>query len=555
MRAAIYARKSTDQTGVSDDARSVVRQIDHARTYAERKGWHVLEEHIYSDDGISGAEFLRRPSFVRLMAALKPRAPFDVLVMSEESRLGRESIETAYAFKQIIGAGVRVFSYLTDSERTLDSAIDKVMLSLVSFADEVERERARQRTYDAMQRKARAGHVCGGSCFGYRNVEVSGEIDAQGTRPRLHVTRVIHEPEAAVVRELFDRYAQGWGLVAIAKALNAEGKPSPRPQRGRPSGWAPSSVRSILLRSMYRGEIVWNKSRKRTTQGTIHQRPRPSSEWISTSAPELRIVTDEQWFAVQRRFEQHARQGAGMSRRPGATSAKYLLSGLARCTCGSGIEAISHKSGDTRAFAYACAANRRRGASVCANDLRVPMPAADEAVLEMVEGYILQPSIIAEAVERAVSVIAGEGVGDRRAALVADAVSARGQIGRLVSALADGGESASLAGAIRDRETKLREIEQQITAMRAAPVAFDRGKVRRALNARVGDWKNLLRSTPPAGHAALRALISDRLTFSPQTEGESRYYAIEGVGTIAPLLSGLVQVMASPPGIEPGSRP
>jgi hypothetical protein len=30
--------------------------------------------------------------------------------MSEESRLGREQIETAYALKQIIQAGVRVFS-------------------------------------------------------------------------------------------------------------------------------------------------------------------------------------------------------------------------------------------------------------------------------------------------------------------------------------------------------------------------------------------------------------------------------------------------------------
>ena len=31
------------------------------------------------------------------MNALKPRPAFDVLVMSEESRLGREAIETAYA--------------------------------------------------------------------------------------------------------------------------------------------------------------------------------------------------------------------------------------------------------------------------------------------------------------------------------------------------------------------------------------------------------------------------------------------------------------------------
>ena len=43
MVAAIYARKSTDQTGVADEAKSVRRQIEHARLYAARKGWTVDE--------------------------------------------------------------------------------------------------------------------------------------------------------------------------------------------------------------------------------------------------------------------------------------------------------------------------------------------------------------------------------------------------------------------------------------------------------------------------------------------------------------------------------
>ena len=129
MTAAIYARKSTDQN-VADEQNSVTRQIDHAREYARAKGWTVLDQHVYVDDGISGAEFAKRPGFVRLMNALTPRPPFHVLVMSEESRLGREGIETAYALKQLISAGVRVFFYLEDRERTLDSPIEKVMLSI-----------------------------------------------------------------------------------------------------------------------------------------------------------------------------------------------------------------------------------------------------------------------------------------------------------------------------------------------------------------------------------------------------------------------------------------
>ena len=92
MIAAIYARKSTvEGNGVGEEAKSVTRQIENAKAYAERKGWVVAEEHIYSDDGISGAEFnAQRPGLARLLNALQPRPSFGVVVMSEESRLGRE---------------------------------------------------------------------------------------------------------------------------------------------------------------------------------------------------------------------------------------------------------------------------------------------------------------------------------------------------------------------------------------------------------------------------------------------------------------------------------
>ena len=110
MIAAIYARKSTEQNGVADEQKSVTRQAEHARAYAARNGWAVDEACVYVDDGISGAEFANRPGFLRLMNALKPRAPFQALVMSEVSRLGREQIETAYALKQLSVAGVRCFS-------------------------------------------------------------------------------------------------------------------------------------------------------------------------------------------------------------------------------------------------------------------------------------------------------------------------------------------------------------------------------------------------------------------------------------------------------------
>lgn len=73
MIAAIYARKSTEQNDVAEEAKSVERQIDHARTNAAKKGWTVAEDCIFVDDGVSGAEFANRPGFVWLMNAPTPR--------------------------------------------------------------------------------------------------------------------------------------------------------------------------------------------------------------------------------------------------------------------------------------------------------------------------------------------------------------------------------------------------------------------------------------------------------------------------------------------------
>jgi len=258
MRAAIYSRKSTEQHGIGEEARSVTRQLENARSYAERHGWTVADDHVFVNDGVSGAEFAKRPGLVRLLNALSPRPPFEVLVMSEESRLGREAIETAYVLKRIIASGVRVFFYLEDRERTLDSPTDKLMLSVTTFADEMEREKARQRTADAMVRKAKAGHVTGGVVYGYHNAEVRSP---EGQR--LHVERRVNEVEAAVVRRIFELCAQGFGKRRIAHVLNEQGRPAPRPRKDRPRGWAPSSVLKILYRTLYRGQLTWNKTRKR----------------------------------------------------------------------------------------------------------------------------------------------------------------------------------------------------------------------------------------------------------------------------------------------------
>ncbi len=535
--AAIYVRKSTEQSGVSDDQRSVARQIDHARQYAARKGWAVDAAHVYVDDGISGAEFTNRPGFVRLMTALKPRPAFQALVMSEESRLGREAIETAYALKQLVQAGVRVFFYLEDRERTLDSPTDKVLLSLTAFADELEREKARQRTYDAMQRKARAGHVTGGGCFGYRNVEVRG---ADGERS--HVAREIDAVQAEVIREIFRLCAAGHGVKGIAKRLNAHGAPSPRAQRGRSSTWAPASVREVLFRSVYRGEIVWNQTRKRDRWGRQRQANRPASEWIRIPAPELRIVSDEAWqaahdrLAAARAIYLRGTRGRPFGRPIDGTASPYLLTGLALCGhCGGPLRVRTRSHGAQRAKFYGCAAYHDRGRTVCTNRAEVPMADADGSVLEAVLDDLLTPEMLTEAMAEAVELIAQDDSGARAESLTREIARTDRERQRLVDAIAAGGELSGLLQALHARERQaeaLRTERAALNAQRAQTVDVE--ELRDELWRVIAEWRATLAAAPEEARPLLSQLLTGRVTFTPLP---SRRWRMTGSGTLAGLFA------------------
>lgn len=112
---------------------------------------------------------------------------------------------------------------ISDQERKLDTAMDKIMASLAGFVAEMEREKASQRTHDAMLRKAKARYVTGNNVFGYDNVPVYGEERRpDGTQKRQHVVRQINPTQAKTVVRIFEMYAAGFGLASIAETLNAE---------------------------------------------------------------------------------------------------------------------------------------------------------------------------------------------------------------------------------------------------------------------------------------------------------------------------------------------
>ena len=563
MNAAIYARKSTDQ-GVADEDKSVTRQIANARAYAASRGWQVLEECVFVDDGISGAEFAARPGFVRLMNTLKPRAPFQMLVMSEESRLGREAIETAYALKQLVQAGVRVFFYLEDRERKLGTPTDKIMMSLTAFGDELEREKARQRTYDAMTHKAKAGHVTGGRVFGYDFVDVingSPVVRPRDVRKRhpdaSHVERRINEDEAAIVLRIFELSAAGTGYTRIAKRLNAEGALCPRPQRDRPSGWAHTTVYEILHRSLYRGEITWNKSRKRDQWGQHKAKDRPRGEWLSVPAPELRIVSDELWSTVHARLGRVRTKieasGHKLGRRERDVDSKYLLSGFARCgVCGGTLSATTrgHGSGENRSRTefYTCLAFHKRGSTVCTNGLYGRMDALNRAVLGTLASDVLRPEVIDAVLAGVLDAMRPKATDEHAAALSTELATLDREIERLTEAIATGGEMLTLLSALRQRQARRDEL-QASRARLAQPRSFDRGAIERRVRESLADWRALLTRSTQDGRALLRGVLEGPIRFTP----ENGSYRFEGQAAIGRLLgsAGLPPCVASPTGFEP----
>lgn len=557
MQAAIYARKSTQQN-VADDAKSVTRQVEHARAYATRKGWSLATDHIYIDDGISGAEFERRPGFLRLMNAIgRKRRPFDVLIMSEESRLGREAIETSYALKKLLQAGVRVFFYLEDRERTLDSPTDKLLLSVTSFADELEREKARQRAFDTSLRKARVGHVTGGLVFGYDNVAVVGDDGRKS-----HVVRVINETQAALVREIFDRYVSGWGYARIAKTLNALHAPAPRPTEDKPAGWSPSSVRCILLRELYRGVVTWNRSQKRDKWGQQRQTKRPESEWLTREAPELRIVSDVLWAAAQERMSRTRATVASCLSDDGSLKivrrdigSRYLLSGFGRCaTCGWSMTIITRQHGKVRKPFLGCLSHYKRGGVVCPNGRLVPLEIADRAVLGALATDVLDPGVVAAVIDLVFEQLRPAQVESTVASLRQQLRDLDRIIGNLMAAIEAGQAPAPLVAKLADRQ---REREALLAAIGAASaveqIHVDRAAIETRVLAQVADWRALLTESVEDGRTLLREVLTGPLMFTPKPDG----YHFRGAVATGELIAGAVEgahKLASPAGVEERRR-
>lgn len=442
MRAAIYCRYSSD---MQSDA-SIEDQVRLCKARIKREGWSLGA--TYSDRAISGAQVLR-PGYQKLLHDVR-EGHIDVVVAEALDRISRDQEHVAAFFKQLKFADVKLVTISEGEVNELHVGMKGTMNAL--FLKDLA-----AKTHRGLEGRVRAGKSAGGRAFGYSIVRQFGD-DGQPVAG----LRSVNQEEVATIRRVFKMFASGTSPRAIAKVLNDEQILGPDGRR-----WSESTIRGhasrrtgLLRNELYRGKLVWNKQRyiKDPHTGKRLARINPVAEWIWHDAPEMRIVTDALWSAVQARLD-------GISQSPRVQKArakkfwehrrpKHLLTGIA--TCGKCDGPLSSIGGDY----MACSASRRCG--TCDNKSSIRRSTLEDAVLGALKDNLLQPELVAEFVRTyhtEVNRVAAEAEAsrtsvDRRLAKI------KKQIDALLDSFAEGLRSQSMKDRLEALEAEKVNLEQ-----------------------------------------------------------------------------------------------
>jgi len=318
MRAAVYARVSTTRQA---QAQTIEQQLDRLRVAVAERGWVLDEQHVYRDDGYSGAS-LGRPGLDRLRDHAAA-ADLDVVLVTAPDRLARNYVHQVLLIEELAGHGCQV--EFLDRPMSQDPH-DQLLLQIRGAVAEYERTLIAERMRRGRLAKLRAGTLLPWTRppFGYR-------LDAE--RPRDPALVRVEPGEAVVVAQLFDWYLQPQAtLYRLARRLTDLGVPT---QAGKPH-WNVASVRGILRNPAYVGRALTNRTRVAPARrrksamlpagrGVSHAL-RPPEDWIEVPVPP--IVSEDTFAQVQAKLDTN-QQGAARN-----TRHEYLLRALVSCgTC------------------------------------------------------------------------------------------------------------------------------------------------------------------------------------------------------------------------------
>ena len=535
MRCAILCRKTNQQEATGDE-KSVALQERECRALIERNGWKLADGHLYVEDEVSGALMTPegRPELFRLLAACEAKQrPFDVVVVSHEDRIGRDTFRSSMVIMRIIESGVRLVS-VAGGERRLDTPTDELLLAISGFMGSAERHSVSRRVRAKAFDSARRGHAMGSRPFGYDSVEVAGYKELR-----------VNAAQAEIVRWMFDLCQQGYGIRRIAHHLNE--------QHSGPHRWGATGVRDILKNEIYIGQVVYGRTRNVMRKGVKRKVAVPEAEWIRIDRPELRIVPQPLWDAAQARkaatFGTYRQTPDGrLSGKPerSALASQYLLAGMLRCgVCGGKLISLKQRGRRPGQFYmyYVCWRSQSHGDTVCPSRRMVPMGRLHDLIIAMFRQEILTPARL----EQVIRDLAREhGRGPARAAevrrtLEADLRRVEGRIANLTEAVAAGGEGKSLIAAIRTAEREQQAIKDRLEhadRLQKAAAAWDVSAYREKVLALLEDWQGALKAAPQIARQILRKLLVTDITVTPGENAAGRWFKYEAQGTFRRIWAG-----------------
>ena len=325
-KVAIYCRLSEEDRNKkqeTDDSNSIQNQKAMLLEYSIQQGWEVYN--IYSDDNYTGSD-RNRPEFKRLLDDAEAHK-FDIVLCKSQSRFTRE---LELVEKYINGLfpiwGIRFIS-LVDNADTANKG-NKKSRQINGLVNEWYLEDMSENIRAVLTNRRKNGfHIGAFALYGYQK------------DPKQKGHLIIDEEAAAIVREVFTLFSQGYGKTAIARMLNERGVPNPteykrqhglryqQPKCRNSTLWKYFAISDMLTNEIYIGNMVQGKYGS-VSYKTKQNKPRPKDDWYRVEGTHEAIIDQETFDNVQR-------IRANVRRYPAGWGEAHPLPGLMYCAaCG-----------------------------------------------------------------------------------------------------------------------------------------------------------------------------------------------------------------------------
>lgn len=236
LKVAAYCRVSTNH---EEQESSLETQISYyGKLIAEREGWQLVK--IYAERA-SGTQVHKRPEFMKLIKACK-QGKIDLILTKSISRFGRNTLDTLKALYELFTLGVKVY-FEKENINNFDKEIRTMMGIYAGFAQEESKNMSDNIKW-GIRKRMRESKVCL-NCTRF----LGYDKDENG---RL----VVVEPEAVIVRKIFELYLNGFGVRKIKKYLEEN---SIKTVTGKDT-WSTSTIDRILSNEKYVGDVLMQKS-------------------------------------------------------------------------------------------------------------------------------------------------------------------------------------------------------------------------------------------------------------------------------------------------------